>query len=139
MVSGEGGDNETMDLAAILAEVLDVLEETEVIAMEIAATTTVIGGDDESTIDYVIPDRMVVTMEPREEVSLTLFCPSHIHIWSSHCQTGHLVHVKLTIYDADGEPVRNLGLVNPWMCQASLTHREKLPQNEYATSSLFHA
>ena len=73
MVSGEGGDNETMDLAAILAEVLDVLEETEVIAMEIAATTTVIGGDDESTIDYVIPDRMVVTMEPREEVSLTLF------------------------------------------------------------------
>ena len=47
--------------------------------------------------------------------------------------------MKLTIYDADGEPVRNLGLVNPWMCQASLTHREKLPQNEYVTSSLFHA
>ena len=51
-------------------------------------------------------------------------------MWLSDFQTGHLVHVKLTIYDASGEPVRNLGLVTPWMCQASLVTTVRLPENE---------
>lgn len=37
-----------------------------------------------------------------------------------HSQTGHLVHVAVTIFDSNGHPVINLGLVNPWMCEASL-------------------
>ena len=127
MTSSEIGDNVTVDLVTVLEEVLDILEETEVIAME-STPTTVVGGD-EPTIDYTIPDRMVVTMEPREEVSYQNG-PSKIEIWSSHYQTGHLVHVKLTIFDASGEPVKNLGLLTPWLCQASLWQREKLPENE---------
>ena len=63
VTSGEGGDNVTVDLVTVLEEVLDVLTETEVIAME-TTPMTIVGSNDE----YVIPDRMVVTMEPREEV-----------------------------------------------------------------------
>ena len=35
-------------------------------------------------------------------------------------QTGHLVHVAVTVFDNNGEPVLNLGLVNPWLCEAVL-------------------
>ena len=66
VTSGEGGDNVTVELVTVLEEVLDVLTETEVIAME-TTPMTIVGSNDES-IEYVIPDRMVVTMEPREEV-----------------------------------------------------------------------
>ena len=134
MTSG-GGENVSVELVAVLEEVLDILVETEVVAME-STPMTIVGGNGES-VKYVIPDRMVVTMEPREEVSphtyylhTSLNSLSHFPIGSPHFQTGHLVHVKLTIYDASGEPVRNLGLVTPWMCHASLIHREKLPENE---------
>ena len=43
-----------------------------------------------------------------------------IHLEILHSQTGHLVHVAVTIFDSNGRPVINLGLVNPWMCEASL-------------------
>ena len=65
VISGEDGDNVTVDLVTLLEEVLDILVETEVVAME-TTTMAVVGGNE--SIRYVIPDRMVVTMEPREEV-----------------------------------------------------------------------
>ena len=65
MTSGEDGDNVTVDLVTVLEEVLDILVQTEVVAME-TTTMTVVGVNE--SIQYVIPDRMVVTMEPREEV-----------------------------------------------------------------------
>ncbi len=41
-------------------------------------------------------------------------------------QTGHLVHVKVTVFDDDGRPVENLGIanVNQWSCQATLLHSQ---------------
>ena len=39
-------------------------------------------------------------------------------------QTGHLVHVAVTIFDDNDNPVINLGLVNPWMCEASLVSNQ---------------
>ena len=66
-VTSDGGENVTAELVTVLEEVLDVLIETEVVAME-STPMTVVGGNEES-IEYVIPDRMVVTMEPREEAS----------------------------------------------------------------------
>ena len=47
-----------------------------------------------------------------------------------YLQTGHLVHVAVTIFDTNGQPVINLGLVNPWMCEASLV-LNKLQQGRY--------
>ena len=32
------------------------------------------------------------------------------------------MHVSVTVFDDSGEPVVNLGLVNPWMCEAVLLH-----------------
>ena len=65
MTSGEDGDNVTVDLVTVLEEVLDILVQTEAVAME---TTTMAAVGVNENIQYVIPDRMVVTMEPREEV-----------------------------------------------------------------------
>ena len=62
VISGEDGDNVTVDLVTLL---LDILFGTEVVAME-TTTMALVGGNE--SIQYVIPDRMVVTMEPREEV-----------------------------------------------------------------------
>lgn len=45
-----------------------------------------------------------------------------MNITVSYKQTGHLVHVSVTVFDDNGEPVVNLGLVNPWMCEAILLH-----------------
>ena len=59
----------TVDLVMVLEEVLDILEETEVVAME-STPETIVGGDEGEGVDYVIPDSMRVTMEPREEVCL---------------------------------------------------------------------
>lgn len=39
-------------------------------------------------------------------------------------QTRHLVHVAVTIFDDNDNPVINLGLVNPWMCEASLVSNQ---------------
>ena len=148
-VTSEGGDNVTVELVTVLEEVLDVLEETEVVAME-STPETIVGGDEGEGVDYVIPDIMRVTMEPREEVGLYIMrctvyscttCfetirPNKITVHPnmisgpSLLQTGHLVHVKLTIFDANGQHVTNLGLVHPWMCQASLVINDRQPENE---------
>ena len=64
MTSESGEDNVTLDLVSALEEVLDILEVTEVVAME-STPETIVG---EEGADYVIPDIMLVTMEPREEV-----------------------------------------------------------------------
>ena len=74
-VTSEGGDNVTVELVTVLEEVLEVLEETEVVAME-STPETIVGGDEGEGVDYVIPDNMRVTMEPKEEVSLyiTRYC-----------------------------------------------------------------
>lgn len=45
-------------------------------------------------------------------------------------QTGHLVHVEVTIFDDNDNPVINLGLVNPWMCEASLA-TGKITEDRY--------
>ena len=39
-----------------------------------------------------------------------------------HLQTGHLVHVTVGLFDANGDKVLNLGLVRPWLCNATLIH-----------------
>ena len=59
----------TVELVTVLEEVLEVLEETEVVAME-STPETLVGGAEGEAVDYVIPDSMRVTMEPREEVGL---------------------------------------------------------------------
>ena len=66
-VTGESGDNVTVELVTVLEEVLDVLEETEVVAME-STPETIVGGEEGEGVDFVIPDNMMVTMEPKEEV-----------------------------------------------------------------------
>ena len=66
MTSESGEDNVTLDLVSALEEVLDILEVTEVVAME-STPETIVG---EEGVDYVIPDIMLVTMEPWEEVIL---------------------------------------------------------------------
>lgn len=55
----------TEDLVIVLNDVLEVLEETEMVAMENTPETLVEGES-----DYVIPDNMRVTMEPKEEVRI---------------------------------------------------------------------
>ena len=54
-----------VDLVTVLEEVLGVLEEAEVVAME--NTPEPLASEGEG-VEYAIPDRMLVTMEPREEV-----------------------------------------------------------------------
>lgn len=59
-------------------------------------------------------------------MSLTVQSPKHLDYYCVTiamfylAQTGHLVHVKVTIFDSNDDPVMNLGLVNPWLCEASL-------------------
>lgn len=72
-VTSEGGDNVTVDLVSVLEEVLEVLMETEVVAMESTPATLV-----EGEVDYVIPDDMRVTIEPREQV----FNVNHLPVWA---------------------------------------------------------
>ena len=66
-MTSESGDNVTADLVMVLEEVLVILEETEVVVMESTPHTLVEGEGGEGT-NYVIPDSIRVTMEPREEV-----------------------------------------------------------------------
>lgn len=63
ITSDGGSDNVTEDLVIVLNEVLEVLEETEMVAMESTPEILVEGES-----DYTIPDSMRVTMEPKEEV-----------------------------------------------------------------------
>lgn len=93
-------ENVTVDLVTILEEVLDILEETEDIAIE-STPPSVIGDDDEEDgIAYVIPDRMVIIMEPKDEVDQIYLLLS---IWSvinwdvpltdgtsCSCETGYI-------------------------------------------------
>ena len=70
---GEGGDNVTVELVTALEEVLDILEVTEVVAME-STPETIVGEEGGDGVDYVIPKTMLVTMEPWEEVRILTSC-----------------------------------------------------------------
>lgn len=88
----------------------------------VVPTLVVVRNSDETSVDFIVPVEMQVTMEPHSQVHS--FALHRHHVLHKQLllfqQTGHLVHVAVTIFDSDGQPVVNLGLVNPWMCEASL-------------------
>lgn len=53
-------------------------------------------------------------------------------------QTGHLVHVEVTMLDITGKVVENLGLLDPWVCIASLTLGSTQSQRYTATVTSSH-
>lgn len=86
-------------------------------------------ADNELVINFVFPSDMRVTMEPNPQVRERF--KGNYDAFVIFTQTSHLVHVAVTIFDDNGDPVINLGIVNPWMCEASLVTNQAAGNRYY--------